>query len=455
MVSIPDDAVDLRGDGTAMLYLRRDLKEPTFYLRMTIPKAARKNPRNPYHVKKLGTADQKAAEAKAWELLAETKHRLKQGQSLHPRSFAAVAQEYVEDLERRTGVTKANGKPDVSRSNYARKEQCVRLYLTPVFGQKRIDEITDDDCEEWMEWRKAYNIDGPGADPDSKLIVYERGGKTLKRPRQSLGQIPAASTIEKDRVAFNELMEFARRKRYLTPSQKATIEKPEAETNRRPDFSKAEWLKLVQVMKARESGDEAKRVGPQTVKRRRQLHLFVWWLYLSGMRVSEAMSLRFRHVERVKEDGKEGLRINIPRQLPGLKSPKHARRVIPFRGINTVFARLSMLYAGEGFDELPQPDDFLWQSLDGHEDGLWWTGKPRVGSFDVGFTSLLKAANLLYDEYQRRCLTSIRHTYATRQIYRRVELLDLAKNMGTSMQMIHDHYDHAIHEASAGALSGD
>jgi integrase len=77
-----------------------------------------------------------------------------------------------------------------------------------------------------------------------------------------------------------------------------------------------------------------------------------------------------------------------------------------------------------------EPDDLVFC----HEDGL------PVGEW-IGFKSLLEAVGLEKDTHgDNRTIYSLRHTYATLRLQNGTNVYWLKKNMGTSVQMIENHY---------------
>ena len=71
-------------------------------------------------------------------------------------------------------------------------------------------------------------------------------------------------------------------------------------------------------------------------------------------------------------------------------------------------------------------------------------GRP-IHSFRKSFDALLNDLDLKEDERGRkRSLYSLRHTYATFRLSDEVSPYLLAKNMGTSIQMLQDHYGQVV-----------
>ena len=78
--------------------------------------------------------------------------------------------------------------------------------------------------------------------------------------------------------------------------------------------------------------------------------------------------------------------------------------------------------------------EYVWSDENGH----------RINSFSKSFTSLLESCDLLYDAHNcKRVIGSLRHTYGTfRKNLGEVDTYELAIQMGTSPEMIQQHYIH-------------
>ena len=83
-----------------------------------------------------------------------------------------------------------------------------------------------------------------------------------------------------------------------------------------------------------------------------------------------------------------------------------------------------------------------------HKDGS------AVGSFKKGFIALTKEAGVEFDrDGDRRTIYSLRHTYATFRLQEGVNHYVLARNMGTSVKMLEQHYGHTSNRAMADELT--
>jgi hypothetical protein len=80
-------------------------------------------------------------------------------------------------------------------------------------------------------------------------------------------------------------------------------------------------------------------------------------------------------------------------------------------------------------------DEYVWSDEYGNQ----------VKSFSKSFTNLLSSCDLLYDQFNtKRVVGSLRHTYGTfRKNLGEVDTYELAIQMGTSPQMVIEHYVHS------------
>ncbi len=469
MASMIKDAIDLSAPGSKpkslLIFLNTRSKESVFYARKTIPKPQRQDPKNPYIFKNLQTIDEAAAKNTALRWSIEVDGKCERGESLKPPTFEKVANHWLNWMQSRTTILDTHGKPIVKPSAYARHKSCVTCYLNPLLGDMPISDINEETMQNYVHDRANFYIDGPGK--DKKFVEYVRNGKKLRRPLKTTP--PSYSAINIERVAFNAIFKHARlvmKVRLDTPPFK--IDKNGLTgSSVRPDFVIGEWKKLIATLEARAAENK---LSEQTRWYRRMLFHFCNFLFLSGVRVSEAKNLNCGHIEEIKskrptpeyshlteeqqnkvishlletgEIWETEYRIRIPANLPGLKSRSHARLVVPMVEMNHVISALFHYYKNAGIEITADSPLFM------HQDGT------RIERFDHAFDRVLKKINLLHRNEQKRSLSSIRHTYATQRIHNgatRNGLSFLCANMGTSPEMIKKHYDHALVENEAPAL---
>ena len=119
---------------------------------------------------------------------------------------------------------------------FARQQTCLNRYIVPFFDEMQctLKLLTTRDVEEFLDWRRAYYIDGPGR--DRAFVQYERAGKVIRRPIKNATD-PAGSTIQKDLVALRALFKFHK-------IQPPAWDAVPANSTARPGFSDAEFDQL-------------------------------------------------------------------------------------------------------------------------------------------------------------------------------------------------------------------
>jgi integrase len=142
----------------------------------------------------------------------------------------------------------------------------------------------------------------------------------------------------------------------------------------------------------------------------------------TGMRTMEAGNLRWRDVD--------------------LRTDKHERKFVcinvrgkgKYRELVAAHNVASYLERIRAISKATKPDDFVFTTH---------TGKASSSLYGSLIESLLTESGLLMSSSgSRRSTYCFRHTYATFRLTEGVDVYFLAKQMGTSVQMIEDYYGH-------------
>ncbi len=206
---------------------------------------------------------------------------------------------------------------------------------------------------------------------------------------------------------------------------------------RRPTFTEAEWKAVYghmrdwvkEQMKATpgKNGGTLHRDGPHALHRyqRELLRNYLLFMANSGLRPNEARQLLWRDVRLENdEDGKAALVVEV---APTTKTG--ARTVVCREGTEFYLDRLKKMSKHTG------PGDYIFA---GHD------GEP-VDNFNKTFAKILTGLKLLDDRWgKRRTVYSLRHFYCTQALLAGVPIHILAKNMGTSIAYIEQHYSHVL-----------
>jgi len=213
-----------------------------------------------------------------------------------------------------------------------------------------------------------------------------------------------------------------------------TFPKIQTNDNRRPHFNNADYNKLTRFMR-----EFVKYNNPNIVRDRTILINYVLILSNTGIRVGEARNLKWRDVHKIK--GEDPTKMEMALFVQG----KTGKREVVSRTneIETYLKRIHEIRRTE-LGKNPDLDEHIFCNRDGSP----------INSFKTSFGQLIKSAGVEFDSHgNRRSLYSLRHTYATFRIQEGVNHYILAKNMGTSVEMLEKYYGHTTNVTSAAELT--
>lgn len=371
----------------------------------------------------LETADEAEARHKAHEIWYEAQYRAKNGLKAKPSSFAKVAEEFIALVEREAerGERPAYHARDIP--------PVVQRYFISYFGTKDISSITEADIEKYLEWRKEYWLTGPGAEVTH--ITYERNGKTIKRPL-SEKRMPTLSRQKSETVTLRQLFRQAVKWGYMNNGQvpDIAISKP-GQPNHRPSFEPQDFKKLIDMSLKRLSDPD---IHEHLRWDRTILHSQIMIAAYSGMRPTEMKNLNWGDVLGYREGrklpiGKRDIRLRV-------HGKAKSRTFVPQEAALPWFDRLWDFWV-QHVGKSPKDSDPVFATRDGK----------RLGSTKKALSELLKACDLLVDYRSvRRTSYSFRHYYISQQLAHGVDVFPLARNTGTSPDMIHKFYGQVTNE---------
>lgn len=379
--------------------------------------------------KSLGTKDENEAHRKATKIYHEAVYRHENGMRGMQRSFRIVAEEFIEHMHQLSRIGE-------KRHDRARRvEPLVRRYFISYFGEKPIDAITDTDVTRYLEWRKAYWTTGPGA--KQAHLEYERKGKRVRRPVTDMKRTPSLSSQRGEAVVLRQLFAQAAKWGYVGRGLIPLVQVPKVPPSPRPSFTSDEIGRLLKLSNERRYDPT---VNDEVKRDRRVLHNYVDLAITTGMRPTELRNLDWCDVL----DYEAG------------NSKKVKDRDIRFRtrgkGKSRVFIPLE--WAINPIDDLYQ----LWMQDHGREPAATdpvfanRAGK-RITSLNRSLTALLEAADLRTDHLgKKRDSYSFRHFYISEQLRAGVDVFILARNTGTSPDMIDKFYGQVRVEQFKDAL---
>ena len=368
--------------------------------------------------KSLGTSDEAEARRKADELWRNATYRSEHGLRAVQRTFEQVAEEFIEQQvrevargERRVGLDRRIG-------------SLVRRYFIPYFGKKPIDAIGDADIGRYQEWRKTYWTEGPGV--EQTHIEYERGGLKLRRPATDMRRANSLSSQRGEAVVLRQVFRQAAKWGYINQSQIPDVMTPRVPPSPRPSFSMGEMTKLLKLAQKRM---DDKSVNAEVRRDRQLLFAYITIAATTGMRPTEMRNLNWGDVLHYRD----GLTKRVSERDIRIQARGKGkfREFIPLEGALPEFDRLWRLWKGAHDDTGPQDDDPVFSAPSGK----------RLTSINNGLISLLEAAKQRVDHRGRkRDSYSFRHFYISQQLIAGVDVFALARNCGTSADMIDKFY---------------
>ncbi|MCD2316688.1 site-specific integrase [Sphingomonas sp. IC-11] len=380
--------------------------------------------------KSLGTSDEADARRVATKLWHEAQFRKEHGMRAVQRTFRAVAEEFCDHMDRLS----KDGEVRHDRGNRIRP--LVERYFTPFFDKKPIDLITDADLTRYIAWRKAYWTTGPGK--DQTHLEYVRAGKRVRRPATEMRRIPSLSSQRGEAVVLRQLFRQAAKWGYIGQNQIPDVETPRVPPSPRPSYSVEEMERLLKLASQR-MDDRA--VNEEVRRDRTILFAYVTIACCTGMRPTELKNLNWGDLLGYREGltkrlGDRDIRIRA-------RGKGKAREFIPLEHGLSEFDRLWRMWKDKHDGNEPADGDPVFAAADGR----------RLTSLNNGLNALLEAASLKADHRgKKRDAYSFRHFYISQQLRAGVDVFALARNTGTSPDMIDKFYGQVSVEQFKDAL---
>jgi integrase len=323
------------------------------------------------------------------------------------KRFDVAADLAVEEMRRQLAA-------DVGKSVYNDYITVITKYLIPYFGKYNINTIGYEELQAFGAWREKL-----------------------------MGRKPVASTVTTHISAMNRVYDVAIERGWIAQQQVPKIKNTGAKGTAREAFSKSEYASLTSYMvKWCEKGHTDK-----TKQMRQLLRDYVLILANTGMRHgTEAANLKWKDVAFIKKADEHYLQMTV--------SGKRGRRSLIARHqtevyLERLFKRQPHLSKFATLEKLLEKkiNEPVFKLASGE------VTKNLAGTFRV----LMKESGLDKDREvkQKRTLYSLRHTYAHEVLMKeRMDVYTLAKQMGTSVKMIEQHYGHLNPALKADVIAG-
>ena len=316
------DYVDLRGDGSVVLYKRADHQKPNWTARLKIPNTEK------FVVKSCKTTNDYDARRFAEDLYYELEGRSRRGEPIQSPPFRKVFELWSKAVEIETRIRN----PKYINGNVRRVELWPLRFL---YGYSA-DLINDAVLSDYSEWRIKQSV----------------------KP-------PALATLRNERNALNQLFRFAKRKGYMREIPEIVIRA--AKNTARPDIPEAEWHRLCEFL------PEYVAAAVDSRRHRERLYLEQYILILgnTGIRVGEARRLRWRDISTTKTlTGDERLVLTV-------RGKTGEREVVCNDGVD-VFLKTLATFRTDELNASPSPDEFVLSHKDGAPIGSFKKGFERA-----------------------------------------------------------------------------
>jgi integrase len=398
-------------DGKLLLFTRDGIFQARVY------KGDRK-----YIYRSLKTKKLDEARRLALRFYYEIEFRRAENLPLQQKTFNEVIDEYVA-LRQRQYDRSLLGSKNTSREQQTsihmlRQIKRVVKFWREFCGKLAVDKIDNAKLQDFIAWRKDFYHN----------MAVE------KRPKNARLN-PADKTLEWELGLGNTLIIFAHERGYRGKNQLPTYRFRSAKKIVRPAFTLPEYRQLIQGMR--------KHIYEENNKERKYtrelLRDYVLILANSGMRVGEANNLKETDVVEFTDGyGRKNYMFNV-------KGKTGSRVVIPRTGavryVERVMERneLRKLEIKENIERKvrtphrKKSDKSNWFFC-------MYDGDKLITLIDQ-FQALLEKLKLLENRYaERYTLYSLRHFYAVQMIKKGIPIFDIARNMGTSVQIIESYY---------------
>jgi integrase len=349
--------------------------------------------------------DSVAAGKAAMKLYYDAEFKREHKMPQQTRRFGAVAEAAVKEMQ--SELDAGSGK-----SVYHSYISSTNHYLIPFFGRYNVDSITQPLLKRFDEWRK------------------KRMNKT-----------PVASTITNHNSAMNKVFDYALQRGWVTQVVLPKLVNKGRKSEARPAFTLEEYRSLLRKLPAW----IAQARMTKSKQMRELLRDYIIILAHTGIRHgTEAQNLKWRHIDWHYKDGERYLRITVKGKTAKRSLIARANAEPSLQRIQSWFSDLAPL----SFDDLlkKRVDQYVFRLRDG----------TRTEHLNQTFRQLMRDTGLAVGatSEKERTLYSLRHTYATLALMNGIGIHELARQMGTSVKMLEQHYSKITPELVAEKFGG-
>lgn len=403
-----------------IIFRRGDVKHRKWYCRIKLPNADR------YKTVCLKTTDVDTAKERAFDEDADLRFRIKHEVPIFNRPFSAIAKDFLAEQKVRVKIG------DITAKRLETVDSAIYCQLNTYVGSVQINQLGKDRWTGYPTWRRLDALERKAVEDERQARLREAEQANDKRelarlraaaPRDRKGRIRlptgvvSDASIRTEMSIFRAIMAYAAGKKLINESQVFDGRLPLAKV-RRDEFTPEEYRRLhTFARKWVKAAPNARSMWARTVA-----YNFVLIMCNTGMRPPEAKNLRWRDVAfRTDDQGRAFVVLHV-------RGKDKFRDLVAASNVATYLERVRETSAATG------PDDAVFTTE---------KGEPASTLYESLIETLLEKSELRVSASGKlRSTYCFRHTYATFRLTEGVDVYFLAKQMGTSVKMIEDHYGH-------------
>ena len=332
---------------------------------------------NKWHSTTTNTDDIEQAKINAIAIIETVKIKTDAGLAITTKTFKQIALDEIANMTRALNN-------NTGRRCYRDYIFAINKYLIPFFGEYEVEKITVEMLGDFESWRIAM-----------------------------MGKIPVASTKRNHASAYIRVINLARERGCVAHNRAVPLlDSKGIRSQPRPAFSKEEIIELISYTETWVKSSYTER----TRLMRTLCVAYIEFLVNTGVRHgTEALRLRWKHLQWHWIGNKKYLRIWVS----GKTGPRY---LIAKHEVIKVFERL-----------------MRWHKLD--KAIFCLPDNTQISNMENIFRNLMVRSSMRKDSGGlNRTLYSLRHTYATFALASGIDIHTLAKQLGTSVNMIERHY---------------
>lgn len=414
----PIEALQEKNGRQEITIIKREQKGSfSLYARYYIDKPFRHlNNNRMYVIESLETKVQEDARNRALQRYAELQNFIKTGRSFRSKLVKKVFDEFEQFYEHRVKL-EADGYTKHMLRGYKNTVKRYWLEYLAEQGVIHIDDIKYEHLENYPIWRKEYWINDT---PQKRLSKHS-----------NVSINPSQTTILWDVKMFRAFLKWAKNHNHMHADVPDYTYRTGTK-NSRLGFTKFQWDKLTAHMASDNfltNGTKHKR-DHRVERSRMGLRAFVLLLGHSGMRPGEALKLKWGDVELLDEKGPNGGQLAVANiQATHTKQRKFRRVLINETGVRALLRLRQYKYRTDRISE----HDYIFCEPN--------SDKP-IQTMHTVFKQLVQKAGIGTDAKGNEFVPySCRHFYITMSLQRGIDAYSVAKNCGTSVEMIQQYYD--------------